>query len=310
MLPAQAVNAGWRAGSERAAGLPVAFPVVDVALTGVGPDPGQAPASARVAVVTGAGGGIGRATASLLASRGALLVVTDVKEGRLKETAGLVEQESPSGLAPVTVVADISTKEGTDLVVDSALASVGRIDILASIAGVCSFRDLDELTEADYRRTMDVNLYPTIRLGDRILPMMRSQGYGRIVVVTSDLAKQPERISPDYAISKAALSVWMKCAALTAGRDGVLVNAVAPGPILTNVWTDPGGLIEHLMRIHDTDDADVAVSSELGHRQLPLGRMGTPEEVAREILHLASDEATFTTGSTSDVGGGSIRGLY
>jgi NAD(P)-dependent dehydrogenase (short-subunit alcohol dehydrogenase family) len=262
----------------------------------------------RTVLITGAASGIGRATAQAMADEGARLVLIDVDEPALAETARLVAPDA-EGSAPITVTGELSTAAGADQAMTDALAATnGAVDVLVSNAGRCQFRALDDLTDEDWLNTMAVNLLATVRAVRLVVPAMRARGDGAIVITTSDLARQPERSPADYAASKAALTAYAKTLALD-GAPHIRVNAVAPGPIWTGLWSRPGGLADNLAKLHDMPPRE-AVDHEMRLRRLPLARIGEPEEVAAVICFLASDRASYVTAATWDVGGGSVRGLF
>ncbi|MGH3190964.1 MAG: SDR family NAD(P)-dependent oxidoreductase [Streptosporangiaceae bacterium] len=259
----------------------------------------------RIALITGAASGIGQAAAAALAAEGARVVLVDADKDGLAAAAKLL----PGGAAPVVIAADLSTAAGVELAMTDALARTGGVvDILVSNAGQCRWRTLDELTDADWQATMDVNFYPAVRTARYLLPGMTGRRRGAVVITASDLAKQPEASPADYQASKVALLGFAKSLALAAAPH-VRVNAVAPGPVWTGLWSRPGGIAANLAAQYGLPPAE-AVERELSRRQLPLGRIGRPEEIADVICFLASDRASFVTGATWDVGGGSIRGLF
>jgi NAD(P)-dependent dehydrogenase (short-subunit alcohol dehydrogenase family) len=258
----------------------------------------------RTAIVTGAASGIGAETARLFAAEGARLALVDRDHDQLELLA-----KELAGTAEVTAVqGDLSSARGVGDALSVALDALGGgTDVLVNNVGQCRAREFDALTDADWLETFEVNFLSAVRAARLVLPAMRARGRGSIVTNASDLARQPEAGPADYQVSKVALLSLTKSLALSEG-PAVRVNAVAPGPVWTPLWTRPGGFADTLGDVHGRS-AKEAVQYELGKRQLPLGRMGEPDEVARVIAFLASDAASFVTSSIWGVDGGSIRGL-
>jgi NAD(P)-dependent dehydrogenase (short-subunit alcohol dehydrogenase family) len=258
----------------------------------------------RAVLVTGAGGGIGRATAVAMAAEGARLILTDIDKDDLAETAGLAAP-GPGGTDPVAITADLSTARGVSQAMTGALeATDGSVDVFVSCAGVCRWRHMDELDDGAWDATMALNFAATRRAVSHLLPGMRRAGHGVIIAVTSDLARQPGPVPADYAVSKAALTCYMKALAREAGPQ-VRACCVAPGPVRTGIWDRPGGIAGHLAGTYGLPP-DQAVEREISLRNLPLDRIGQPAEVAAVITMLASGRASYVTGATWDVNGGSI----
>ena len=261
----------------------------------------------RTALVTGAASGIGRATAAVMAAEGARVIAVDRDKEGLNEAAGEL-CPAPGGAPHATITADLSRPEGVESAMREALAATdGSVDIFVSNAGQCEWRSLAELTDAGWHATLELNLMATVRAVRFLLPGMLARRWGSIVLTASDLARQPERSPADYQVSKAGLVVLTKVLAMEAGPC-VRVNAVAPGPIWTPLWSRSGGIADNLARVHQRPPGE-AVAYELSQRHLPLGRIGQPREVANVIAFLASDAASFVTSSVYGVDGGSVRGL-
>ncbi|GAA2626605.1 MULTISPECIES: SDR family NAD(P)-dependent oxidoreductase [Streptomyces] len=259
----------------------------------------------RRVLITGAASGIGAATAMAFAAEGARLGLVDRDAEGLSAVADAIRDKG--GEVRVRT-ADLSTADGVHSGVTGILDGWnGTTDVLVNNVGQCLARSFDDLTDADYLATFEINFLSAVRAIRLVLPGMRAQGHGSVVTNTSDLARQPEPGLVDYQMSKVGLVSLTKSLALSEG-PGIRVNAVAPGPVWTPLWTRPGGFADTLGDLHGRD-AEAAVRHELGRRQLPLGRMGEPDEIAQVITFMASDAAAFVTGSVWGVDGGTIRGL-
>jgi NAD(P)-dependent dehydrogenase (short-subunit alcohol dehydrogenase family) len=258
----------------------------------------------RVVAITGAATGIGRATALAFAREGAVLALADHDEAELQKTASAVGE-----LGSVhTVVSDLSTAAGIDQAFDGLLEQTeGRLDILFNNVGTGAVRSFDDLDDDDWEATLQLNFLSQVRATRRALVVMREQRSGVIVNNASDLARQPEQVPIDYSVSKAAVLSLTKALARAEGPD-IRVNAVAPGPVWTEFWTKPGGFAD-TMGAHYGMPPKEAVEHEMKQRQLPLQRLGRPEEVADVVVFLSSERATYVTGSVWGVDGGSIRNI-
>lgn len=254
-------------------------------------------------LITGAASGIGRAAAALFAEEGANLALVDIDADGLGEVAAELGNR-----VAATGTGDLSTLGGVERGIGQVLASLaGSVDVLVNNAGAGISRTFDQISDADWRATLDLNLLSCIRVTRLVLPLMRAAGRGAIINNSSDLARQPEANPMDYAVAKAGMLAFTKALARAEG-PAIRVNAVAPGPVWTPFWTKEGGFADSLAALHKMPPEE-AVRHEISLRHMPLGRLGTAEEVASVIAFLASGRASFVTGSVYGVDGGSIRSI-
>lgn len=251
----------------------------------------------KIAFVSAGAHGIGEAIADLLTQEGARVIVAD------RDEAALVQKASRwAGI----VVADLATAEGVSRAVSAVLDSFGKApDILVNNLGVGNAANFEDLSDGDWARSFDINLMGTIRTCRALLPQMAKQGAGAVVNVASDLAKQPEPSLMDYGVCKSGL-LYLTKALAKQYVPNIRVNAVLPGPIWSQMWTRPGGIVDQLVAAYGVDK-DEAVKRFLSERYMPLG-IGEPVDVANAVVFLASPLARFITGSTLDIGG-TLRGL-
>lgn len=255
----------------------------------------------KVALVTGAGSGIGRATALALAEEGCRLVICDINPDSLEKTAAEIRAKGGEVLAHK---ADVTCMEHTDELVATAVATFGGIDILVNNAGTGRLSDLMQLPEEEFRRNMDLMLYGLIRLSKTVAPHMRKNRWGRIVNLSSVFGKQPGGLL-DYDAIKAAVIMVTKDFANYLAKDNVTVNAVCPGPIRTPLWEGPGHLGDQLGGLMGKP-AQEAIQA-FADANIPMGRFGLPDEIAHTIVFLSSDAASFITGQAINVDGGMVK---
>jgi len=258
----------------------------------------------KTVVITGSAMGIGRATALAFAREGARVALVDRDGDACEGVAGEIRSlgsEASIGLG------DLSTDAGVRTAITAALKPFGGApDVLVNNVGSGAVRTFDELTDEDWDKTLQLNFMSYVRATRLLLPAMRERG-GAIINNASDLARQPEPVPVDYSASKAAVLALTKGLA-RAEAPKIRVNAVAPGPIWTPFWSKPGGLAETMGKFHKMPPKE-AVEHEMSLRQLPLARLGEPEEVANVVVFLASDRASFVTAAVWGVDGGSIRSI-
>lgn len=247
----------------------------------------------RVAIVTGAAGGIGRATALRLAAEGARIVASDLKDAPLDETARAVEQ---AGGEIVGVEHDVTRADHWQRVVSEATARFGGVDLLVNNAGIeGAIAPIEQSPEDVFDRVMAVNVKGVFLGLKSVLPALTARGGGAVVNVASVAGLLGDPNIAPYVASKHAVIGLTRSAALGAAAQKIRVNAVCPSPIETRMMR----ALEAGMSPADPD----AVKTLLGQR-IPLGRYGTPDEVAALIAFLCSDDARFITGSIYTIDGG------
>lgn len=243
----------------------------------------------RVALVTGAGSakGIGRATGLLLARKGAAVALTDINYDGVKEA--VEEIKSEKGTA-VGFKLDVSNRLEVEKVVKEILDRFGRIDILVNCAGISLPTRILDISDEEWDRIFNVNLKSVYYLTQAVLPHMKANGYGRIVNISSVAGKRGGGLfgGAHYSASKAAVAGFTKAVAREMAPYGITCNCVAPGVIETNLTGDL--LTEEMERER--------------MKTIPMGRKGTPEEVAHTVAFLASEKAGYITGEEVDVNGG------
>lgn len=240
----------------------------------------------KVAVVTGAGGGIGSAIARRLAAEGALVVVTDVKGDA---AATVVQDIAQDGGRAVTIAADIARKDACFSLVEQALSLEGRIDVLVNNAGINRRGNLLSLSDEDWATSFTVNLDSMFHLCRAVLPHMIAAGGGAIVNTASQWGLHPAPNHIAYNTTKAAVAAFTQNLARDYAPDKVRVNAVCPGEIHTPMLE--AGVKRSGRTIADLD------------RLVPFGRIGKPGEVAALVAFLASEEAAFMCGSLVEITG-------
>lgn len=248
----------------------------------------------KTAIITGATSGIGKATSLLFADEGAGLVIT----GRRVGLGTRVEAECRQrGARCVFVEADHTRAEDCQKVVDAALREFGRVDILFNNAGIVTSGTAETTSEEVWNETLALNVTAVWRMSKLVLPLMKRQGKGVIVNNGSDWSVVAGRDAFPYVVSKGAVGLMTKAMALDFARDGIRVNAVCPGDTFVDRWLEKG-YFEH------SDPVTMEEAMRESSAYIPMGRFGKPEEIARAVLFLASDDSSFVTGHLLLVDGG------
>lgn len=248
----------------------------------------------KVAIITGATSGIGKATALLFTDEGAHVVIT----GRRVELGQRLETEiRQRGGSSVFVEADHCQSDACSRVVERTLAEFGRIDILFNNAGIVTGGTAETTREEVWEETLAINVTAVWRMSRLVLPHMRRQGGGVIVNNGSDWSVVAGRDAFPYIMSKGAVAMMTKAMALDYARENIRVNAVCPGDTLVDRWLEKG-------YFENSDPVSMEEAMRESSAYIPMGRFGRPEEIARAVLFLASDDSSFVTGHLLLVDGG------
>jgi 3-oxoacyl-[acyl-carrier protein] reductase len=231
-----------------------------------------------VCLVTGSTGGIGLETANLLRAEGATVVTTGRSGGDIR--------------------ADLSQAGEPERVVVETLERHGRLDVLVNNVGYSEIRKLEDVTDAVWQASFEINLMSAVRATRAALPGMRERGAGTIVNVSSTAAKRPSTGMPDYSVMKAALLSFSRLVADLYAKDGIRCNAVTPGPTATGAWLGEGGLADQ------QGERDEVLAKVAAGR--PLGRLAQPEEIAAVVVFLCSPLSSYVTGAAWSADGGTV----
>ena len=238
----------------------------------------------KIAIVTGGGGGIGGAIVHRFAREGAKLAVADIDDAAAKARAKEVGDRGADAMA---IVADVTNKKSVSDIVKATLDRWGKIDILVNVAGGAERKNVVDITAEEWDYVVNMNLKSVFLCSQAVLPIMLRAKYGKIVSISSIYGFTGNATRSSYAAAKAGVAVFTKSLALEVVKEGINVNAVAPGRVETP-----------RVRSHYSDEAWASAVA-----QIPMGRTGTPEEIASAVLFLAIDENKYITGQTIHVNG-------
>jgi 3-oxoacyl-[acyl-carrier protein] reductase len=238
--------------------------------------------SGKACIVTGATSGIGAATAHLLEAEGAHVLAV-----------------SRSG----EFAADVTDPEAPARIVAECERLFGRVDVLVNNAGTSDVIPLEELSEDEWQLQWELNVLGPMRLMEEVAPRMVERGWGRIVNVASSAGKRPSLRNAAYTVTKTAELALSRVYADAYAASGVLINAVAPGPTATKLWTAAGGIADQQARRAGTS---IEEEMKAAGAKVPIGRFGEPDEVAAVIVFLCSERASNVAGAAWSVDGGIV----
>ena len=243
----------------------------------------------KVALITGAASGIGRATALRLGREGAMLFLADINEAGLTETVGLLPTECKANIACV----DVTDSEACNALVDNCIEQFGQLDILCNIAGIALCKNLADITDSDWQRAVGINLNGVFFLSRAAMPHL-IESKGNIVNMSSSAGLVGQAYNSAYCATKAGVLMFSKSLAIEFAKKGVRVNAICPGMVNT-------ALTEQFSMPEDVD-------MQLMEKLFPLIEGAEPEEIAGAVAYLASAEARFITGAALPIDGAQTAG--
>jgi meso-butanediol dehydrogenase/(S,S)-butanediol dehydrogenase/diacetyl reductase len=256
----------------------------------------------KIAIVTGAGRGIGRAIALALAKEGADVVVSDINQKEAKQVAKEIED---LGHASLAVKTDVTSKNDVDDLMKKTIEKFSSLDIMVSNAGVSSMENVIDMSEEKWDFNMDINLKGTFLVTQAATRHMITQQRGKIICTASMAGKGGVATQAHYNASKHGVIAYVKSLAQELAPYGITVNSICPGSIKTSMQDRE---VQWSAKIRGAGATPESIREEMANFT-PLGRIGHPDDVAKVVIFLASDDATFMTGQAINVTGGQINTL-
>jgi 3-oxoacyl-[acyl-carrier protein] reductase len=258
--------------------------------------------SGKACAVTGASRGIGREVARRLCAEGAYVLLVARSEEALAEAA---TDCAEAGGRAEPLVLDVTDPDAGERIVAGASDRFGRLDVLVNNAGTSQRRSLDEVPDEDWQAAWELNVMAPLRAMRAAIPGMAERGWGRVVNVCSSAGKRPSASMPEYSVAKSAELCLSRLFADAYAKQGVLVNAVCPGPTRSELWMAPGGLLDQVQEVGGHASREEALEATAAQR--PIGRLGEVAEIADAIVFLCSQRASYVAGAAWSVDGGTVQ---
>jgi 3-oxoacyl-[acyl-carrier protein] reductase len=260
----------------------------------------------RSCAVTGASRGIGAETAKLLCAEGANVLLVARGRDRLATAAGAASAAgADAGGEAWSLALDVTSEDAGERMLSTATEYFGGLDVLINNAGTARWRDLDDVPDEDWRAQYELNVMAPLRAMRAAAPPMAARGWGRIVNVCSTAGKRPSAAMPEYSVAKAAELSLSRLFADRYANSGVLVNAICPGPVESEMWMEPGGLLDQSQAMSGDTSREEALAAAGSKR--PIGRLAESSEIANAIAFLCSERASYVSGAAWSVDGGTVQ---
>jgi len=262
--------------------------------------------SGRACVVTGGGRGIGRATARMLCAAGGQVLLVARTGSEVAEAAAECGRGGAANHGRAThLELDVTDPDAGERILAEAADRFGRLDVLVNAAGTATWRDPAEVSDDDWYAAWEINVMAPMRIMRATIPAMAERGWGRVVNVASSAGKRPTQRIGEYSVTKAAQLSLSRLYADRYAGSGVLVNAVTPGAVKSEMWMSPGGLLDQAVEMEGHDDRESALAAAGAKR--PIGRLAEVDEIASVIAFLSSERASYVLGAAWSVDGGAVQ---
>ena len=258
----------------------------------------------KVALVTGAGSGLGKATAEVFAQEGARVIVADISQRRAEAVADAINGTARRKKA-IAVRGDVAKKSEVEAMVAEARKKFGPITILVNNAGIAQIKDFLDISPEEWQRMLDIHMKGTFLCTQAVIPDMITANWGRIINTASVAGMEGGPQNAHYAAAKAAIIGFTRSLALEYARSGITANAVAPG-LIDNILQAVEGRAEGSTVAGNISSTKAEQVKQFFLRRIPMRKLGTPQDIAYAHLYLASDEAAYVTGQVLSPNGGYV----